>query len=357
MFQPTPSSFSQKYAVNPWEEGFLALSDAHFGDLKNGCEEAVVNLIYDATRYALANNIGMIFNGDTFDHYPYSSQEDRLQDSGVLRDSLPALAKERLPIAFLEGNHDPDLTHADIRKYTGLSSDQFTLAHDFYMPNSEILVTHGHKVELFNLSKLTKRFHAQLSSVFGEQWSAHPPSEELQHAILQLLTDDEELQKESDKVDRYYQNGIDHPNNRWITRRLHSLVMLFQSSRGYSSVQLEKLSQSCKNPRIQDILRKLASMCRLHLAHRALRFVKPLHIPIIVCGHNHVPQIDALDCDDEGDAAHIYANCGSAYQRGQSNTMVHIQRDDIYTRVKLLSHIGPGQFSLLDQAQYKKDDQ
>jgi|GEM_PF-1862389 len=354
MFQSIASSFSQKYAVNPWENGAIILSDEHFGDLKDGCEEAVVNLIYDATRYALEHNIGMMFNGDTFDHYPYSTQEDRLQDSGVLRDSLPALAKERLPIAFLEGNHDPHLTHFDIERYTGLSSDQFILARDFFMPNPEILVTHGHKVELLNISKLKKRFHAQLSNIFGEQWGVNPPSEQLQHAILQLLSDDEELQKESDKVDTYYQNGIDHPSNRWITRRLHSLVMLFQSSRGYASVQLEKMSQSFQSPHMQKILRELASMCRLYLPHRALRFTKSLHTPIIVCGHNHVPQIEALDCDDDGNAAYIYANCGSAYQRGQSNTMVHIHRNELHTTVKLLLHSDAEEFTPIDQACYKR---
>lgn len=346
-----------------WNNGAIIISDTHFGDLENGQRESVVGLVHDAVRLAVNKRVGIIWDGDTWDHYRYSSEEKRYEDSAVMREVLPGFAEEGLPQAWVRGNHDPRISMEDIERYTGLSADQYTLEKDFFMPVPECLVTHGHKVQLLNISKLTRRFHKQLASEFGENWHELPPSEGLKIRVLELLNQDAELQKESDKIDEYYQNGIDHPEKRWRTRWAHGLAMFFQSTRGWMSAGLGRLSKHLSDPEGSEmqkqILQWIASGCRLGLTHRALRFAKSLNIPIIVCGHNHVPQVEEEDLyGKHGTSRHLYANAGSAYQRGQLNTLIHLERTDMQTTVHLLEHrLEQGGFDELDFGVYDREKQ
>lgn len=343
-----------------WKHGAIILSDTHFGDLENGQANEVVALVHDAVRLAIEHHAGIIFNGDTFDYYSYSNDERRMDDSGILRSELHKLIEEQLPIAFVRGNHDTDLTSEDLERYTMLSEGEYALEDDFFMPFEECLVTHGHKVQLLNISKLTRRFHKQLAFEFGDDWHSTPPSSAQQRRVLELLSSDTELQKESDKIDAYYQNNIDHPEKRWRTRWAHGIAMFFQSTRGWLSAGLSRLAKGLSNPEGSEVqkvlLQWLASVCRLGLTHRALRFAKSLEIPMIVCGHNHVPQVEEEELRSKhGSSTHMYANSGSAYQRGVSNTLVHLERTDEQTIAHLLEHDpAHSQFIELDSGIYDR---
>lgn len=347
---------------SPWERGSLTVTDLHLGDLENGEAGAVVSLVHDAVSLAIQRQIGLIFNGDTIDFYSYATDEKRLDDTSILRSELPRMVEANLPIAFTKGNHDPQLSVEELAKFTLLDESDFTADHEFFMPHPEVLVSHGHKIELLNLTRLSARFHKILSQDFGDDWQDQLPSERQQKRLLELLTGDMELHRESERIDTWYQETIDHPEARkWYPKSAHHLVMAFQSLRGACSSGLGRACTALdpeRHAKLRGFLQWIASHLRLNLPHRAMRFAKSLNIPIVVCGHNHVPQLEVETLRNKhGESTHLYANAGSAYQTGQRNTAVLIERVESSTTVSLLEHqpYGTEKFTVLDQAMYNRE--